>query len=255
MGKFATAEEAIAYVLGKSYKQPVGKGFEMVKSYRLSDGSLVREGWVSTPDKDIDKDEIEPESFSGPGFHDYMTRGAPVSVEHQTRSLPVGFLQKAALVRDGNIIQVEDNPKHPQVDFRYFDGGTGWYGLVNIYEDLAIRGIMKGVLSAFSWIAMPQEWEELEDGGRHFTKPGSIAPIIETTLTAYPVNTNAVMKIAKAKGYKPYIDRSQVVALLANPLVVDAVIDILVPPGTASAVIEEQLRKHRFDKLNGVKGN
>lgn len=245
MSKFASAEEAIAYVLGKSYKQPVGKGFELSKSYRLPDGSLVREGWISTPDKDIDKDEIEPESFSGQGFHDYMTRGAPVSVEHHTRSLPVGFLQKAALVRDGKFIQLEDNPNHPKVEFRDFDGGTGWYGMVNIYEDIAIRGIMKGVLSAFSWIAMPQDWDETEDGGRHFHKPGSIAPIIETTLTAYPVNTKAVMKIAKSRGYKPYIDRSQVISLLANPLVVDAVVDILVPPGTASAAIEEQLRLHR----------
>lgn len=243
--KFATAEEAIAYVLGKSYKQPVGKGFELAKSYRLPDGSLVREGWISTPDKDIDKDQIEPESFSGQGFHDYMMRGAPVSVEHQTRSLPVGFLQKAVLVRDGNIIQSEDNPNHPQVDFLHFDGGTGWYGMVNVYEDMAVRGIMKGVLSSFSWIAMPQDWDETEDGGRHFHKPGSIAPIIETTLTAYPVNTKAVMQIAKSRGYRPHIDRLQMVELLANPLVVDAVVDILVPPGTASAAIEEQLKQYR----------
>lgn len=243
--KFATAEDAIAYVLGKSYKQPVGKGFELSKSYRQPDGSLVREGWISTPDKDIDEDRIEPEAFSGPGFHDYMRRGAPVSVEHHTRSLPVGFLQKAALVRDGKLIQLEDNPNHPKTDFRYFDGGTGWYGMVNVYEDVAIRGIMKGVLSSFSWIAMPKDWDELEEGGRHFHKPGSIAPIIETTLTAYPVNTQAVMKIAKARGYKPHIDRTQVISLLANPMVIDAVVDILVPPGTASAAIEEQLKMHR----------
>lgn len=243
--KFATPEEAISYVLGKSYKQPVGKGFELSKSYRLADGSLVREGWISTPAKDIDKDEIEPESFSGQGFSDYMRRGAPVSVEHHTRSLPVGFLQKAALVRDGKFLQLEDNPNHPKADFRYFDGGTGWYGMVNVYEDVAIRGIVKGVLSSFSWIAMPQDWDDTEGGGRHFHKPGSIAPIIETTLTAYPVNTQAVMKIAKSRGYRPHIDRSKVISLLANPLVVDAVVDILVPPGTASAVIEEQLRQHR----------
>ena len=164
----------------------------------------------------------------------------------------MGFLQKAVLVRDGKILQAEDNPKHEKTDFRYFDGGTGWYSLVNIYEDIAIRGIVKGVLSAFSWIAMPKEWDDTEDGGRHFYKPGSIAPIIETTLTAYPVNTQAVMKIAKSRGYRPHIDRSQVISMLANPLVVDAVVDILVPPGTASAVIEEELKRHR-DRLYGAK--
>jgi hypothetical protein len=245
--KFATAEEAVAYVLGKSYQQPLGKAFEISKSYIRHDGSLGVEGWISTPAKDIEKDVIEPESFAGVGLADYMRRGAPVSIEHQTRSLPVGYLQKSRLVRDGKIIQDVTNPKHTEdrEDFRYYDGGTGWYALGVIYNEQAMLGISKGVLSSFSWIAMPTDWEDLADGGKHFTKPGSIAPIIETTLTAYPVNTSATMRIAKSRGYRPRIDRQKMVQLLANPLVVDAVVDILVPPGTASAVIEEQLKLHR----------
>lgn len=111
-------------------------------------------------------------------------------------------------------------------------------------------GISKGVLSSFSWIAMPGDWEDMEDGGKHFIKPGSIAPIIETTLTAYPVNTTATMRIAKSRGFVPRIDRQKMVQLLANPLVVDAVVDILVPPGTASAAIEEQLELHRQARAN-----
>lgn len=248
--KFASAEEAVAYVLGGSIKQPLGKSFEIQKSYIRPDGSLAVEGWISTPMKDIEKDVIEPESFSGAALHDYMSRGAPISVEHNTRTYPVGFLQKARLVRDNQILQEEHNPKHPKEEFRYYNGGTGWYGLGTIFDKQAALGVAKGVVSSFSWLGMPVDWEPFPDGGKHFAKPGSISPILEVTVTAYPVNTSATMRIAKARGYIPQIDRKRVAELLANPLVIEAIVDILVPPGTASAAIEEQLRKHRL----GVKG-
>lgn len=250
--KFANAQEAVAYVLGHSFQQPLGKAFEIKKSYRRPDGSLGIEGWISTPTRDIEKDVIEPESFAGDGFRDYMRRGAPVSIEHNTRSLPVGYLLKSRLVRDGSVIQDEDNPKHQSEDFRYFDGGTGWYGLGVVYNEDAIAGINKGVISSFSWIGMPVDWDNLADGGRRFSKKGSIKPVIEVTVTAYPVNTTATMQIAKARGYGYRIDRKKMVELLANPLVVDAVVDILVPPGTSAAVIEEELKRHR-QRLYGAK--
>lgn len=247
--KFRSAEEAVAYVLHGSFKQPLGKSFEIRKSFVRTDGSLGIEGWISTPKKDIEKDVLEPEAFAGDGLRDYMRRGAPVSVEHNTRTIPSGYLQKAVLFRDGQPIQIEYNPKQPLMrgeDFRAFDGGTGWYGLGAIYNPHVSLGIQKGVLSSFSWLGMPVEWEDFPDGGKHFVKKGAVNPIIEVTVTAYPVNTSATMRIAKARGFIPHLDRKRLAELLANPLVVEAVVDILVPPGTASAVIEEQLKQHRL---------
>lgn len=246
--KFATPQDAMAYVLGKSYRQPLGKAVEldMRKSWTRQDGSLGFEGWISTPKKDIEKDIVEPESFSGAALKDYMRRGAPVSIDHNTRTIPVGYLMKSMLVRDGRIIQLEHNPKQPtQEDWRAFEGGTGWYAMGAVFDPRAALGIQKGVLSSFSWLGMPVDWEKLDDGGKHFSKPGSINPLLESTLTAYPINTDAVLRIAKSYGVRPYIDRAKVAELLANPLVVEAVVDILVPPGTASAVIEEQLKQVR----------
>ena len=250
-GKFKTTEEAMAYVLHGSFKQPLGKGFELRKSYIRADGSLGIEGWVSTPAKDIEKDVMEPESFAGDGLHAYMQRGAPISVEHNTRTFPVGFMQKSLLVRDGKIIQQEDNPKHPVVEPRFYEGGTGWYGVGTIYDKAAAIGVMKGTVSSFSWLGMPVEWDNFPDGGKHFTKKGSVNPLLEVTVTAYPVNTTATMRIAKSLGYIPHMDRKRMAELLTNPVVLDAVVDILVPPGTASAVIQEQLEKHRFGARKG----
>lgn len=245
---FNSTEEAIAFVLSRTpgTAVPLGKTFTGLKSGLMlavvnSDGSVDVEGWISTPTKDIEKDIMEPESFS-PAYQEYMQRGAPMSVEHGTKLLPVGFLQKAALVRDGKAIEVTDNPKHDAVEFRYpFDGKSGWYGRGNIYDPKAAMGVVKGTVSSFSWIGMPKEWEDLPDGGRRFSKPGAINPILETTLTGYPINTTATMRIAKAAGYVHSLSRQQIHTLLANPLVVDAIIEYLVPPGTARAVVEEKL--------------
>lgn len=258
--KFTTAEEAVQYAVNASFKSPLGKNFSISKSYTRPDGSLGIEGWVSKPVKDIEKDVLEPEAFSGPGLHEYMQRGAPVSVEHNTRTFPVGFLQKARLVRNGEILQEEINPKQPAEDFRYYreeveaQHGTGWYALGSIYNTNAQIGIQKGVVSSFSWLGMPVEWEPLADGGKHFTKKGSINPLLEVTITAYPVNTAATLRIAKSRGYVPHLDRKRLVELLGNPMVVEAVVGILVPPGTSSAVVEEQLRQYRFGRtdLNGA---
>lgn len=244
--KFKTTEEAMAYVLHGSFKQPLGKQFELRKSYIRADGSLGIEGWISTPMRDIEKDVMEPESFAGESLHAYMQRGAPISVEHNTRTFPVGFLQKATLVRDGKVIQEEINPKQKSEDYRFFEGGTGFYGVGTIYDKAAAIGVMKGTVSSFSWLGMPVEWENFPDGGKHFVKKGSVNPLLEVTVTAYPVNTSATMRIAKSLGYIPHMDRKRMAELLTNPFVLDAVVDILVPPGTASAAIQEQLEKYRF---------
>jgi hypothetical protein len=253
---FNSTEEAIAYVLSRTpgTAVPIGKSFiglrdGLMLAVPREDGSVDVEGWISTPQKDIEKDEIEPESFS-PALADYMKRGAPMSVEHGTKLLPVGFLQKAALVRNGKPFEVIDNPKHEPVQFRYpFEGGTGWYGRGNIYDQKAALGVMKGTVSSFSWIGMPKEWESLEDGGRRFNKQGAINPILETTVTAYPINTGATMRIAKAAGYVPSLSRGEIQKLLLNPLVVDAIIDILLPSGVASGVVQQTLAEAFKEEL------
>ena len=135
-------------------------------------------------------------------IEEYFERGAPVSSEHNTKDLPVGFMQKAALVRDGSPFLQVDNPRHPTVDFRAFDGtGTGWYGLVTIDDEKTAQAVAKGKLSSFSWIGMPKAWTPRPGGGRHFNQKGGISPLLEATVTAYPVNTQAIMRIAKAYGY------------------------------------------------------
>ena len=253
---FNSTEEAIAFILARTpgTATPIGKTFTgleggMMLSIINDEGTVDVEGWISTPFKDIEKDILEPEAFS-PAVRDYMQRGAPVSVEHGIKLLPVGFLQKAALVRDGKVFEEIDNPKHPKIAFKLpFDNGTGWYGRANIYDQKAAMGVVKGTLSSASWIGMPKEWEPLIDGGRRFSKPGSINPILETTLTAYPINTSATMRIAKAAGYVPSRSREEIRELMLNPLVVDAVIDLLLPAGVASKVVEEQLAESARNQL------
>jgi hypothetical protein len=183
---------------------PIGKEWLVSKSYRNPDGTLSIEGWVSTPKQDIEKDILEPEGFSGEGFYGYMSRGAPVSTEHDTNSWPIGYIQKATLVRAGKILQEEVNPKVEKGEYRYFDRSMiGWYARGVIDDDKAIEYIGKGKLGAFSWIGMPRVWEDLKGGGRRFSQKGAINPLLEVTVTAYPINVDAVMRIAKAHGYQP----------------------------------------------------
>src|SRR5260221_6994188 len=94
----------------------LGKEWLITKAYTLDEGSLAIEGWISTPLKDMEKDILEPEAFSGETLYGLFQRGAPISTEHDTRGYPVGYLQKATLVREGKILQEEDNPKHEKVD-------------------------------------------------------------------------------------------------------------------------------------------
>jgi hypothetical protein len=181
--------------------EPVGKTWQIKKAWVNPDGSVNVEGWVSTIAQDLEKDIMEPETFAGTPIKDYFAGGAPISVEHNTSSIPVGFVRRSALVRDGNIFQEELNDHHEPLEFKYFDGlGTGWYGLGTVDDEKAADAVMKGKLSFFSWIGMPRAWTPLPGGGRHFAEKGGIDPLIEVTLTAYPINRTARMRIAKAKG-------------------------------------------------------
>jgi hypothetical protein len=180
----------------------LAKEWLISKAYVREDGTLAVEGWISTPMRDLEKDIMEPESFSGVALYDYMQKGAPISTEHDTNGYPVGYLQKTTLVREGKVLQEETNPIQPGGDYRYFDPSMiGWYGLGTIDDEVAAKNILKGKVRSFSWIGMPRLFDKLPDGGRRFSQKGAINPLLEVTVTAYPINTAAVMRIAKSYGY------------------------------------------------------
>ena len=188
----------------KSKVQPLRKAMPSnlsIKAYKIG-ADLAIEGWISTPMRDLEGDILEPEAFSGAGLSDYMARGAPVSVEHQTRNLPVGYLTRARLVRAGKVLQEEFNPKQAGGDFRYYSGGTGWYASGMIYDSELQKHISKGAVSSFSWIGLPVTWESLPGRGRHFKQAGSINPLSEVTVTGFPINTSASMHIVKGQTYE-----------------------------------------------------
>ena len=190
-------------ILGKSANF-VGKAWALVKAYPQPDGSVVAEGWISTPLQDMEKDILEPEAFKGDALANYFAKGAPVSFDHDTTSAPVGYMQKAVLVRNGVVIQQEDNPLHERANWLAYDGfGTGWYGNIRITEEKAADPVRKGLVRGFSWIGYPREWEPVDGGGRRFSRAGAINPLLETTITAYPINHTAIMRIAKARGWAP----------------------------------------------------
>jgi hypothetical protein len=184
-------------------KSLLGKEWIITKAYDKPDGSVAIEGWISTPLIDMEKDILEPEAFQGEGLTNYFQKGAPISSEHNTTGYPVGYLQKAVLNRAGvGIIQEENNPRYDRAEFRFFDPlGTGWYGMGTIYEEKAANNVRKGTVGSFSWIGHPKTWEDRAGGGRRFSEKGAINPLLEVTITAYPINTAAIMRIAKAHGY------------------------------------------------------
>lgn len=181
----------------------LGKEWIIAKATQQSDGTVAIEGWISTPLKDLEKDILEPEAFAGEGFRSYFEHGAPISSNHDTKGYPVGYLQKAILVRNGAVIQTENHPDHPRAQFTSFDGfGTGWYGRGILDEAQAVDNVVKGKIRSFSWIGHGKDWEELPDGGRRFSKKGAINPLLEVTIAAYPINQAAMLRIAKAYGYE-----------------------------------------------------
>lgn len=180
----------------------VGKSWLITKAWSNDDGSVNIEGWVSTNKQDAERDILEPETFAGETLDGYFQRGAPISCEHNTRDIPVGYMLKSALVRDGQIFQEADNFRHDTSSFKYFDGtGTGWYGLGVIDEPVAIKAVGSGKLSSFSWIGLAKAWTPIPGGGKHFSSQGGISPLLEATITAYPINTSAIMRVAKSYGY------------------------------------------------------
>lgn len=155
-------------------------------------GLTVIEGWVSTPDKDLERDVVIPEAFTN-SIDGYASRGMPLSSEHNTSAYPVGHGQHIALVRDGSVFKAAQHPADP-ADFEHFpSAGTGVYGRFVITEPDASGAVRKGNVRGFSWIGKPAVTEPLPGGGRLMKE---VSPWYESTIAAYPINSKATMVAA-----------------------------------------------------------
>ena len=169
----------------------VSKAIEVVKAWPGPNGSVVVEGWISTPTRDIQGDKVEPEAFQK-SLPSYMARMAPLSYEHQYNKPPVGHVQKAALVRDGKIFFESEHPTD-SAPFEHFPGrGTGVYGRAVVNDPGAAAQVMKGNIGGFSWTGRVLR-VPLPKGGFDFT---SVEAYRETTIAAYPVNPDAAIVAA-----------------------------------------------------------
>src|SRR5258708_2682410 len=165
------------------------------KAWQTADGVTHIEGWISTDHEDLEHDIVPPECFSG-SLADYMARSAPLSSEHNSKALPIGHLQRSALVRDGKIFLTALHPTDGDVAFTSFPStGTGWYARGVITDCLLGTSVAKGNIGGFSWIGNVREYEPLSPKGRRFLK---VDPLLESTVAAYPVNPKAVLLAAKA---------------------------------------------------------
>jgi hypothetical protein len=158
----------------------------------MESGLAVIEGWVSTPDRDLEKDVVEPEAFTS-SIEGYASRGMPLSSEHNTTSYPVGHGQRIALVRNGSVFKSAEHPVDA-AEFEHFPhAGTGVYGRFLITEPTASGAVQKGNVRGFSWIGKPAKTEPLPGGGR---KMLVVEPWYESTIAAYPINSKATMVAA-----------------------------------------------------------
>lgn len=192
MNKQALILITLASLLDTPKSVPVQKATFVMKAWQ-EDGSEDThfESWVSTPDRDRQKDIVEPEGFSDV-IDTYMANFAPLTSEHNMRALPVGHLCKAALVRNGNILKAAYHPADP-AEFQFFPGnGTGVYARGIVTEPGHARALAKGNMGGMSWTGNA-EGTPLPGGGTHYTR---VTDWLETTLAAYPVNPNAVVVAA-----------------------------------------------------------
>lgn len=178
-------EENHTHTVTKAYN-PVAKSFYVAKSWSIGEVTYI-EGWVSTEDRDIEKDIVPPEAFAT-SMKGYFDRRAPLSSNHGTKKYPVGHLQKSALVRDGTVFAEFEHPTDP-APFEHFPAkGTGWYARGVLTDTDAASAVSKGNIGAFSWIGNLHTYQPLEDGGRKYLE---VNPLLESTIAAYPVNPQA----------------------------------------------------------------
>ena len=164
-----------------------------------SDDQLI-EGWMSTPDRDLEKDITEPEAFAGGPLAGYFARSAPLSLEHGTDALPAGHLQRAAIIRAGTIIEQAAHPTDP-ADFTHLPGDgavSGVWVRARITEEPAKSAVRKGNVGGMSFIGNFTQYTPIPGGGKRYHK---IDPLLESTVAAYPVNPKAAFsRVQKALG-------------------------------------------------------
>ena len=179
----------------------VAKAMPIMKAWTDDTGVTHIEGWISTPDRDLDKDSVEPEAFKG-AIDGYFALGAPLTSDHHMKPdpakgimvrYPVGHLQQAALVRDGHIFKSANHPTDP-ADFEYFpENGTGVYARAVLTDELASSQVAKGNVRGFSWVGIVNTVDKLPGGRWKFL---SVNPWRESTIAAFPVNTKATIVAA-----------------------------------------------------------
>ncbi len=178
--------------------------FELQKAWGDDGQDCFYEGWLSTPSRDLEKDITEPEAFI-PSLSSYFARRAPVSVQHGTQFLPAGHLQKAVVVRDGNVLAEASHPTDA-ADFEHFpSSGSGVWVRGRLTESPARDSVRKGNCGGMSFIALATEYSNLPGGGRRITR---LDPLQETTVAPYPVNSEATIAVAKAFGLSPAEEHS-----------------------------------------------
>jgi hypothetical protein len=198
------------HVMGSGHEHIITKAtpkvgfFTLEKAWGEEGEDCYYEGWLSTPDKDLEKDVTEPEAFI-PVLKGYFSRRAPVSVQHGTQFLPAGHLQKAVVVRDGKILATAEHPTD-SADFEFFPAsGSGVWVRGRLTEDPARTSVRKGNCGGLSFIGMATEYSKFPGGGMHVTK---LSTLQETTVAPYPVNLSAQIAVAKAFGLSSAEDHS-----------------------------------------------
>jgi hypothetical protein len=167
---------------------------EIFKSWFPTDEEARFEGWLSTPTLDREQDITEPEAFIS-AAQNYFYRMAPLSVQHGTQYLPIGHLQKAAILRDGKVLADFSNPTDEEKFQDLPSQGSGvWVrGVVN--EEPGLSALRKKNVRGMSYIAKARSKEPLPGGRWRYTE---FDPWVESTISAYPINNDAVIDVVKA---------------------------------------------------------
>jgi hypothetical protein len=159
--------------------------------------NLNIEGWISTDKEDAEKDTVPPEAFGNASLTDFFARGAPMSRDHNTNTSAVGYLLKAVLVRNGRVLQEENNSLYERVPFLADYGyGNGFYARGIVDDADTADKIRKGKIRGFSFIGRGRNVETLPNGGRLIK---AIDPLIEVTVGTWPINSEAYMRVVKGQ--------------------------------------------------------
>jgi hypothetical protein len=232
----------------KAY-DPVSKFGLIVKSWDDGGDDVHFEGWLSTPDRDLEKDETQPEAFI-PAIDGYFQRRAPLSIVHQDKNVPIGHIRKAAIIRDGKVLKTGIHPTDP-AEFEHLPltGSGVWVrGVAN--EEPGRSAIRKGNVGGMSFIANASEKEYISGGRYRYT---GFNHWIESTVAPYPINPSAVIAVAKAYGLTPPTKENSPMPKTLEEILnealkpaapVDENVVKAITPDQLKAVLEAQQKEH-----------